>query len=339
MVKVDSGSAPVSAQGGSSLAIESVPDRFAGERLDRMLAEMVPERSRATLQEWIRSGLVLVDGRQSRPRDRLAGGERVLIRVPAVPVTADRPEVMALAIVHEDPDLLVIDKPAGLVVHPGAGNPAGTLLNALLHHDPALADLPRAGIVHRLDKDTSGLMVVARNEVSRQLLIQALAEHHVERVYDAVVHGLPVSGGRVDAPMGRHRHDRVRMAVRGDGRPAVTHYRVVRRFRRHALLRVSLETGRTHQIRVHLAHVGHPLLGDPVYGGRPRPLPGAGDALADCLRRFRRQALHAGRLRLVHPCTGADMEWRAPPPPDLAALLAALERDFAGHGPDHGHAG
>jgi 23S rRNA pseudouridine1911/1915/1917 synthase len=234
---------------------------------------------------------------------------------------------MPLRVVYEDADLLVIDKPAGLVTHPAAGNWSGTLVNGLLHLAPELATLPRAGIVHRLDKETTGLLVVARTLAAHTALVAALARRDVRREYLALVHGVPTGGGTVDAPIGRHRVDRMRMAVTGAGRPAVTHYTVTERFRAHALLEVRLETGRTHQIRVHLAHVHHPLVGDPVYGGRARLPRGASPRLVAALRDFRRQALHAVRLGLEHPRSGTPMAWEAPLPYDLAALLAVLRED------------
>jgi 23S rRNA pseudouridine1911/1915/1917 synthase len=251
------------------------------------------------------------------------------------PVLGDRPEAIGLDIVFEDADLLVIDKPAGLVVHPGAGNRAGTLLNALLHHDPGLARVPRAGIVHRLDKDTSGLLVVARSLPAHTALVRMLAARDVHRRYAAIVNGVPVAGGAVDAPLDRHPSDRLRRAVREGGRPAVTHYRVREKFRAHALLQCELESGRTHQIRVHMAHAGWPLVGDPLYG-RGLKLPrGATPRLADALRGFRRQALHAERLGFAHPATGEALAFDAEPPRDFLDLLDALREDAAAPGDGH----
>ncbi|MCC6302543.1 MAG: 23S rRNA pseudouridine(1911/1915/1917) synthase RluD [Gammaproteobacteria bacterium] len=305
-----------------------VPDALAGQRLDRALAELFPEYSRARLQQWMEEGRVSVDGRRPRPRDKARGGERVELLARVERDTAWQAEARALEIVYEDADLLVIDKPAGLVVHPAAGNRAGTLLNALLHHAPELALLPRAGIVHRLDKDTSGLLVVARTLVAHKRLVDALQARAVEREYEAVVCGVMTAGGRIDAPIGRHPTQRTRMAVREQGRAAVSHYRVLESFRAHTRVQVRLESGRTHQIRVHMAHIRHPLVGDPVYGGRLR-LPAGGDpGLAEALRGFRRQALHARRLALAHPATGAGMEWSAPLPGDMEGLLAALRADM-----------
>lgn len=304
-----------------------IPPSCAGMRLDQALAELLPTYSRSRLQQGLKAGQLRVDGRPRRPRDAVAGGETVsgvLERLTeATAVAQDIP----LNILYQDADLLVIDKPAGLVAHPAAGNRDGTLVNALLHHAPELAALPRAGLIHRLDKDTTGLLVVARSLRAHATLVEQLQARRIEREYRAVVNGALVAGGTVDAPVGRHPVDRQRMAVTPGGKPAVTHYRVLRRFRAHALLRVILETGRTHQIRVHMAHIRAPLLGDPVYGGRPRLPPDAAPACIAALQGFRRQALHAERLALTHPATGERLEWRAEIPADLAMLLAALSED------------
>ncbi len=312
------------------LLVATVPVEAAGRRLDQVLAELFPDYSRSRLQAWIRAGRVAVDGGPlTRPREPLRGGERVEVAALAEPDTRWAAEPMALRVVYEDADLLVIDKPAGLVTHPAVGNWHGTLVNGLLHHAPELAALPRAGIVHRLDKETTGLLVVARTLPAHAALVAALANRDVHREYRAVVHGVPTGGGTVDAPIGRHRVDRTRMAVTQGGRPALTRYTVAERFRGHALLDVRLETGRTHQIRVHLAHINLPLVGDPVYGGRARLPRDASPELVAALRGFRRQALHAARLALVHPRSGASLSWEAPLPDDLAALLAALRADAA----------
>jgi 23S rRNA pseudouridine1911/1915/1917 synthase len=305
-----------------------VPDEMAGMRLDRVLVELFPAYSRARLQQWIHAGQVRVDGRQPRPRDKARGGECIELVARAEPDTAWQAEARALDIVYQDRELLVINKPAGLVVHPAVGNRAGTLLNALLHHAPELALLPRAGIVHRLDKDTSGLLVVARTLEAHRRLVAALQSRAVEREYEAIVCGVMTAGGRIEAPIGRHPTQRTRMAVREQGRAAVSHYRVLERFRAHTRVQVKLESGRTHQIRVHLAHIHHPLVGDPTYGGRLRLPPGGSAGLAEALRGFRRQALHARRLALTHPATGAAMAWSAPLPQDMEALLAALRADM-----------
>ncbi len=303
----------------------TIPADSTGLRIDQALARLFPEFSRARLQEWIRQGLVDLEGRSPRARDRVRGGERVVLRPRLEPRGEDAPEAIPLELIHEDPHLLVINKPPGLVVHPGAGNRRGTLLNALLHLAPGLECLPRAGIVHRLDKDTSGVMVVARTLTAHTRLVAQLQARSMGREYLALVQGALVAGGTVEGDLGRHPVQRTRMAVVRGGRPAVTHYRIERRYRDHTLLRVSLETGRTHQIRVHMAHIRHPVVGDPVYGGRLRLAAGAPDPLHRALRAFRRQALHAERLTLAHPHGGQTMSWRAPPPRDMQDLLSALE--------------
>jgi 23S rRNA pseudouridine1911/1915/1917 synthase len=304
-----------------------IPPSYAGMRLDRALAELLPVYSRNRLREGLKAGQLRVDGRLRRPRDAVAGGETVSGALERMTETTAVAQDIPLHVLYQDADLLVIDKPAGLVAHPAAGNRDGTLVNALLHHAPELAALPRAGLVHRLDKDTTGLLVVARSLRAHTALVEQLQARRIEREYRAVVVGVPVAGGTVDAPIGRHPVDRQRMAVTPGGKPAVTHYRVLRRFRAHALLRVILETGRTHQIRVHMAHVRWPLLGDPVYGGRPHPPPNAAPPCIAAIQGFRRQALHAERLALTHPATGERLEWRAEIPADLALLLKALSED------------
>jgi 23S rRNA pseudouridine1911/1915/1917 synthase len=314
-----------------------VPLAAAGRRFDQALAEMFPDYSRSRLSGWIKAGAVTLDGAQAPPRQLLRGGEQVRLQVELENEVSSEPEDIALTIVHQDEHLLVLDKPPGLVVHPGAGNPAGTLLNALLHLDPQLAELPRAGIVHRLDKDTSGLMVVAKTLPTYTALVDLLSRHEVERQYAAVVLGTMVSGGTVDEPIGRSMGDRLRQAVRDeeDGKRAVTHYRLRERFRAHSLLQCQLETGRTHQIRVHLTHIGHPLVGDPLYGGGLKLPKGASAELASTLRGFRRQALHAEKLSFIHPATGEAVSFSAGRPADLQALIEALRADLAEHGSDH----
>ena len=313
-----------------------LPASAAGLRLDQALAAALPQYSRARLQRWIREGAVSAQGRPVRARDRVRGGEQLTVRAEFAPEDRVAAERLPLDVLFEDETLLVLNKPPGLVVHPGAGNRAHTLQNALLAHDPALARVPRAGLVHRLDKDTSGVLVVARTPAAHASLVAALAARSVGREYLALCAGAPTGGGRIDQPIGRHRSQRTRMAVRGDGRQAVTHYRIEERFRAHTLLRVQLETGRTHQIRVHLAHIGFPVVGDPVYGGRMRPLANATAGLQQALQGFRRQALHAQRLQFEHPLTGRPRSFEAPPPADFARLLRHLRADArarAGGGP------
>jgi len=302
-----------------------IPDELAGARLDQALAQVFPQYSRSRLTQWIREGKVMVDGQAMKPKEAVAGGERVRVLADSMPAEATvAAEPIPLDIVYEDEALLVINKPAGLVTHPAAGNWAGTLQNALLHHAPELAGVPRAGIVHRLDKETSGLLVVARTLTAHKSLVEQLQARSVSRQYLALVHGPVVAGGTVEGNIGRHPVDRKRMAVVEGGKPAVTHYRVEARFAHHTLLRVSLETGRTHQIRVHMAHIQHPIVGDPVYGGRSRVPAGASETLQAALRGFRRQALHATRLELEHPVTGEPIAWEAPLPEDMQALVDLL---------------
>ncbi len=306
---------------------KAIPEELAGLRLDQALARMFPEYSRSRLKDWLLDGAITVDGAARRPRDAVAGGERVVLTAPAEPVLRDLPEPIALDVVFEDDDLLVVNKPAGLVVHPGAGNPAGTLMNGLLHHAPALEGMPRAGIIHRIDKDTSGLLLVAKSLPAHTVLVRQLADRAISRRYLAICLGVLTGGGTIDAPLGRHPVDRKRVSVQPDGRPAVTHYRVIERFRAHTYVSARLETGRTHQIRVHFAHRRHALVGDPVYGGRLALPPGASQALNEELRRFRRQALHAARLVLDHPVTGAALDLAAPLPGDFQRLLEVLRAD------------
>jgi 23S rRNA pseudouridine1911/1915/1917 synthase len=306
-----------------------LPPQAAGRRLDQALAEALPEFSRSRLKRWIDEGRMRVDGRLPRPRDIVAGGERIELDAPDEDAVAPVAQPLPLAVAWEDEDVIVVDKPAGLVVHPGAGNPDHTLQNALLARDARLAKLPRAGIVHRLDKDTTGLLIVAKREAARMALAEALAAREIHREYQAVCVGVMTAGGKVDAPIDRHPVDRLRMAVRQSGREAVTHYRVIERFRRHTWVRVTLETGRTHQIRLHLSHAGYPLVGDPVYGRRLAIPRGATPELAEALRGFRRQALHAARIRFPHPRDGHVVDVASPLPADFKALVAALKRDRA----------
>ena len=304
-----------------------IPAEAAGQRFDQILPGMFQGYSRAHLAAEVKGGRIRLDGHEVAPRTRVRGGEEVEWERVEQAVLGDRPQSIDLDIVFEDADLLVIDKPAGLVVHPGAGNREGTLLNALLHHDPKLAQLSRAGIVHRLDKDTSGLLVVARTLPAQTTLVAMLAARDIHRRYAAIVNGVPVAGGTVDASLDRHPTDRLRRAVREGGRPAVTHYRVREKFRAQALLQCELESGRTHQIRVHMAHAGWPLVGDPLYGRGLRLPRGATPRLANALRGFKRQALHAEHLAFAHPVTGEALAFDAEPPRDLLDLLDALRED------------
>jgi 23S rRNA pseudouridine1911/1915/1917 synthase len=302
----------------------TIPHEQAGQRLDQALAALLPDYSRSRLKGWIEGGEVRVDGEAMRPRDKVFGGESVLIRAHLPEETRAAPQDIPLVLVHEDKHVFVVDKPAGLVVHPGAGNPDQTLQNALLALDPKLAALPRAGIVHRLDKDTSGLLIVARTLPAHTALVRMIGERDVHREYEAICRGVMTAGGTVDAPIDRHPTDRVRMAIRDGGRDAVTHYRVIKRFRAHTHVRVQLETGRTHQIRVHLAHAGFPIVGDKVYGGRLTLPKGASETLRQALREFPRQALHAARLQFQHPVSGKPVECVSPLPADMRDLLELL---------------
>ncbi|WP_347250907.1 RluA family pseudouridine synthase [Zoogloea sp.] len=296
---------------------ESIPDDCAGLRVDQALARLFPEHSRSRLQSWLKSGRILIDGASPDSKTKVWGGEVVLVSPePTEAMLAERAEDIPLNILHEDDTLLIIDKPVGLVVHPGSGNWSGTLLNALLHHGAGFRELPRAGIVHRLDKDTSGLLVVAKTLEAQTDLVRQLQARTVKRHYQALVHGHPGERGEVNAPIGRHPVQRTRMAVVPGGREALTRYRVIERFARASLVECELATGRTHQIRVHMAHIGHPLVGDGTYG-KAR----SADPRLDA---FPRQALHAWQLGLVHPRTGAPCRWETPLPEDFEDLLTLL---------------
>lgn len=293
-------------------------------RLDQCLAEIFSDYSRSKLQTWLKDGRVLVDGEQRKGREKLDGGEEIELDAEAEQVVEYDAEDIPLDIVYEDESILIINKPAGLVVHPAVGNWTGTLVNALLNHVPSLDTLPRAGIVHRIDKDTSGLLMVAKTLQAHNSLVEQLQERTIHREYLALVKGWMTAGGTVDQPIGRHPVDRKRNAVRRDGKEAVTHYRLEQRFKRHTLIRVKLETGRTHQIRVHMAHINYPLVGDQTYGGRFQMPAECNPALADALRNFKRQALHATKLGLDHPETGEYMEWEQPMPEDMQNLIKLL---------------
>lgn len=305
---------------------QPIPAALAGQRLDQALAQMFPGYSRSRLKEWILQGQVVVDGRILKPRDTVAGGERVEVTTATEPAVISLPESIDLEIAYEDEDLLIVNKPAGLVVHPGAGNTRGTLMNGLLYRMPQLVDLPRAGIVHRLDKETSGLLLVAKTLTAHTAMARRLAARKVTRKYLAVCSGVLTGGGTIDAPIGRHPVDRKRMTVRDEGKPAVTRYRVIERFKSHTYIGVELETGRTHQIRVHMAHRRHPLVGDASYGGRLALPAGASEELIDTLRQFRRQALHAHQLSFLHPRSDLPVEVSAEAPEDFRHLLDVLRR-------------
>lgn len=303
-----------------------------GMRLDQALSALFPDYSRSRIKDWIVNNKVTVnDVIVNKPKERVLGGEKIIINAEIEEETYHQPEDIKLDIVYEDDDILVINKPRDLVVHPGAGNPDGTVLNALLHYYPDIARVPRAGIVHRLDKDTTGLMVVAKTINAQTHLVDALQHREITREYEAVAMGIITAGGTVDQPITRHPTKRTHMAVFPTGKPAVTHYRVMEKYRLHTRLRLRLETGRTHQIRVHMAHIAHPLIGDPLYGGRPRPPKGASESFIQTLRDFDRQALHATMLRLYHPITGELMQWNAPIPQDMQTLIQALQEDTEQH--------
>ncbi len=306
-----------------------IPDDCSGKRLDQVAAQLFPDYSRARLQDWIKSGALTVNGKQGIGKEKVIGGEELVL---SAALEADErlvPQDIALDIIHEDNSLLVINKPAGLVVHPAAGHHDGTLINALVHHAPSLAELPRAGLVHRIDKDTTGLLVVAKTLEAHTDLVNQLQAKTMKREYEAIVQGVMTGGGKVDAPLGRHPTHRTRRAVVHSGKEAVTHYRVLARYRAHTHIRLALETGRTHQIRVHMAHIHYPLLGDPEYGGRLRLPKASTPEFVASLQAFRRQALHAQRLAMYHPETGEWMAWEVPLPEDFVQVLDAIKADYA----------
>ena len=306
---------------------KTVPAELSGQRLDQALARMFPEYSRSRLKSWLLQGFITVDEQAMRPRDAVTGGESVRLQPQPETSVTSAPEALELDIIFADDDCLVVNKPAGLVVHPGTGNPHGTLMNGLLHHVPELDQLPRAGIVHRLDKDTSGLLLVAKTLQAHTALVRALAAREIARHYIAVCGGVLTGGGSINEPIGRHPVDRLKMSVQRDGKAALTHYRVIQRFAAHTSISVQLETGRTHQIRVHFAHRRHSLVGDQTYGGRLAMPAGASDRLRDTLRQFRRQALHAEKLAFAHPRSGEKIDLQVAPPADFADLLSALAED------------
>ena len=303
-----------------------IPNRMLGNRLDVSLSEMLPDYSRSKITVWIKSGDALINQKNFKPKDKSSGNEIVCLTLNQKQTTDWIAEKISLNIVYEDEDIIVINKQFGLVTHPGAGNWSGTLANALLYYDSNLSKLERAGIVHRLDKNTSGLMVIARNEKSQKYLTEQLQSHLVDREYSAIVYGHMIAGGTVDEPIGRDPKDRVKQAVSESGKDAVTHYRAIDRFKSHTHVKAILETGRTHQIRVHLSHVGHSLIGDPMYGGRVRFPKKASEELKEALLNFKRQALHSKKLTLNHPISGEVMSWKAALPDDMLKLLEVLKK-------------
>ncbi|EGQ8002300.1 23S rRNA pseudouridine(1911/1915/1917) synthase RluD [Vibrio vulnificus] len=311
----------------------TVKDSQLGQRLDQAIAELFADFSRSRLKEWLLDGKVTVDGNVvTKPRTKVMGGEVITVLAELEDEVRWEAQDIPLDIVYEDDDILVINKPRDFVVHPGAGTPDGTVLNALLFHCPEVAEVPRAGIVHRLDKDTTGLMVVAKTVPAQTRLVRALQKRHITREYEAIAIGRMTAGGKVDKPIGRHATKRTLMAVSPMGKPAVTHFRVAEHFREHTRIRLRLETGRTHQIRVHMSYLQHPLLGDAAYGGRARIPAGASDEVTAMIRNFDRQALHAVMLRFEHPITGEEMEFHAPVPDDMVELTETLRRDAQEHG-------
>ncbi len=311
---------------------QRVPEDLAGRRLDQAAAAVLSEFSRSRLKIWIESGQLTLDGAQAEPSTTVRGGEEIVLEAEIEPVVPVAPEPIPVTLIHEDAAVFIVDKPAGLVVHPGAGNPTGTLQNALLNLDPELAAVPRAGIVHRLDKDTSGLLLVARTLTAHAALAKQLEAREVRRSYLGICQGVLTGGGEIDAPIGRHPRDRLKMAVIEKGRHALTRYRILERFRAHTYLKLQLETGRTHQIRVHFAYLRSPLVGDPLYGGRPRLPRSPSSELREQLQGFRRQALHAVRLEFIHPHTGRESCYESPLAQDMEALLATLRADAVSGG-------
>ena len=303
-----------------------LPERFGGKRIDSALAEMMPNISRSKITSTIKAGDALLNGYTFKPKDKVSGEEVIYFNIKQKQNNLWAAENIPLDIVYEDEDILIINKPFGLVTHPGAGNREGTLANALLHYNADLSKLDRAGIVHRLDKNTSGLMVVAKNPKTQKYLVEQFQTHSVEREYSAIVYGNMISGGTVDDPIGRDSKDRIKQAVRVNGKNAVTHYRVIDRYANHTHIKATLETGRTHQIRVHLSSIGHPLVGDPLYGGRLRFPKKASEEIKEALKAFQRQALHSKKLTLIHPLSREQMSWKAPLPDDMQKLLDVLKK-------------
>ncbi len=311
----------------SVLLKATIPENMAGKRLDQVLAEIFKDHSRTRLQTWIRNGHVRVNNKILRQRDHVVGGELVEIKASIETRDSSSPEDIPLHVLHEDSELIILDKPAGLVVHPGAGNPEHTLLNALLHFDPQLEYVPRAGIVQRLDKDTSGLMVVARTPQTHTYLVEQLQARCIKREYKTIVSGVMTAGGSIDQPIGRHPRHRKKMTVTDKGKTAITHYRIIKKFSGHTYLQIQLETGRTHQIRVHLSYLKYPILGDPVYGGRVKIPKNTSMQLISTIQSFPRQALHACKIELKHPVSGDMICLESPLPEDMQSLLEALENN------------
>jgi len=312
--------------------IKTLTEKYAGKRLDVVVAELFPDYSRSRLKIWIEQGQVLLNGKTAKPKTKISGDEELQLTIQTIESEiACVAEDIPLDIVYQDESIIVINKSADMVVHPAAGHYSGTIQNALLYFDESLSSIPRAGIVHRLDKDTTGLMVVARNLSAHKYLVDQIQKHEVLREYQAVIHGVLTGGGMVDQPIGRHPRDRIRMAVRKNGREAVTHYRLLERFREHSHIKVRLETGRTHQIRVHMSHLRHAIVGDPIYAGRQRIPAGAQADLLAYLQSFKRQALHAWRLSFIHPEDGGEVSYEAPVPEDIQQLIRLLQSDVQAH--------
>ncbi|OGT09590.1 MAG: RNA pseudouridine synthase [Gammaproteobacteria bacterium RBG_16_37_9] len=303
---------------------KTIPQTLDQTRLDLALGTLLPEYSRARIQKWVKAGYITVDGKILRSKDKVYTNQIVDVTATIANITRLEPQPIALNIVYEDQDIIILNKPAGIVTHPGAGNANNTLLNALLYHYPELAKLPRAGIIHRLDKDTSGIMVVARNLMVHNKLVVALQQRKIKREYEAIVNGEMIAGGTIKAAIGRHPTKRTHMAVKENGKAAVTHYRVIKRFTGYTHIQVTLETGRTHQIRVHMAHIGYPIVGDPTYSNVHKISEKLDPTLREKLRQFGRQALHARRLELQHPSTDKLMSWEVKPPKDFEELLKSL---------------
>ncbi len=303
----------------------TIPENFTGKRIDQALAEIFPQYSRMRLKNWLETEQILIDGKTKKPKDKIAGGESVIIQAKIESECEHAAENIPLNIIFEDESIIIINKPAGLVVHPAAGNRSSTLLNALLFHVPELANLPRAGIIHRIDKETSGLLVIAKTLEAQTDLVKQLQSHEITREYEAIIQGTLTGGGTISVPIGRHPQQRIKMAVVDNGKPATTHYWIIERFNAHTHIKVKLETGRTHQIRVHLAHINHPIIGDPTYGGRMKLPKGASQELVSALKGFKRQALHARRLQLAHPVTRELVTFEADLPDDMVRLLEELK--------------